>query len=300
MMWFHHQPSKKTQLTCDNWTKYRKIAANVSKTTLLTVLLGLGCDFLVTRAAIAQNAPQSDQAQARPARMNLAVNRQPQETYESLMNRAETVAITAVKQRFSQDKHAPAVSVMIVAHSYGAIAPVLSLEVSRNQWQYSKAETKDQMKYFSTAKMLLGFDGTASSNSDQPQTSQATPEITPEMEQIDRFIRESDAKSESAPEEIPDGETPEAPAVVPVETPTPELPTIIPGETSVPENSTLPSDSIVPSPAVSTTVPENGSMSPSPTLQQNSINSIPVPTDGALPENTIPNISDVVPEDNQD
>ncbi|PIG91944.1 hypothetical protein [Gloeocapsopsis sp. IPPAS B-1203] len=295
MMWFHHQPSKKTQLTCDNWTKYRN-AANVSKTTLLAVLLGLGCDFLVTHAAIAQNAAQSSQAQARSARMNLAVNRQPQETYESLINRAETVAITAVKQRFSQDKHAPAVSVMIVAHSYGAIAPVLSLEISRNQWQYSKGsktETKDQMKYFSTARMLLGFDGVATSNSNQQQTSEATPEVTPEMEQIDRFIRESDAKSEVPPEEMSDSE---APAVVPVETPTPELPTIVPGETSVPENSTLPSDSVIPS--TPTAVPE-GSTSPNPTSPQNNVNSIPAPTNGALPENTIPSINDIVPEDNQ-
>ncbi|MUL38354.1 hypothetical protein BWI75_18980 [Gloeocapsopsis sp. AAB1 = 1H9] len=288
-MWFHHQPSKKTQPNCDNWAKYHKIAANVSKMTL-SVLLGLGCELLVTHTAAAQNATQPSQVQAKPARMNLAVNRQPQETYESLMDRAETVAITAVKERFSQDSHAPAVSVMIVAHSYGAIAPVLSLEISRNQWRYSKgskAQTKDQMKYFSTARMLLGFDGVANSSSNQPQSSEATPEMTPEMEQIDRFIRESDAKSEVPPEEMLNGEVPEVPAVVPVETPTPELPTIIPGEASVPEqNSTLSGDSVIPSPVIPTTVPENGSIS--------------VPTDGALPENTIPSISDIVPENNQE
>jgi hypothetical protein len=292
MMWFHHQPSKKTQSTCDNWTKYHS-AVNVSKIALV-VLLGLGGEFLVIRTAVAQNAAQSSQAQAQPARRDLAVNRQPQETYESLIDRAEQVAITAVQEHFSRDKQAPAVSVMIVAHSYGAIAPVLSLEISRNQWQYSKAETKEQMKYFSTARMLLGFDGVANRNLNQSQT-QATPEITPEMEQIDRFIRESDAKSEVPPEEIPDAEVP---AVVPVETPTPELPTIIPGETTVPENSTLPSDSIIPT-AIPTTVPENGSIS-NPIPQQNNVNSVPVPTDGALPENTIPSISDVVPEDYQD
>lgn len=305
MMCFHHQPSKQTQSTCNNWAKYHKVAAKVSQIAILVVLLGTGREFLFIRKAIAQQPTHPSQAtQAKPARMNLAVNRQPEESYESLMSRAQIVAMTAVKQRFSQDRHAPAVSVMIVAHSYGAIAPILSLEVSRNQWQYSKADTKNQMKYFSTARMLLGFDGIASSTTNQPQTPTATPETTPEIEQIEKFIRESDAKSETITEEMPNPEALEAPAIVPVDTPTPELPTVIPGEASVPApNDTLPTDNVIPSAEAPTVAPNGSSLDPNTTLQQNNVNpsvptTSPMPANDTLPVN-IPNTSDIGPENNQ-
>ncbi|AFZ29056.1 hypothetical protein Glo7428_0455 [Gloeocapsa sp. PCC 7428] len=286
MMYFYHQPSKKTQSTCDNWTKYHKVAANVSRIVTLAALIGLGGEILGRYPAIAQTTQPISTTQAAPARMNLKVNRQPQESYESLMNRAETVAVTAVKQRFSQDRHTPAISVMIVADSYGAIAPVLSLEISRNEWHYSKAETKDQMKYFSTAKMLLGFDGVATNNTNQPQTTTtATPETTPEMEQIDRFIRESDNKPTAIPEEMPEGAGIEAPAIVPVETSTPELPTIIPGEASVPETSgALPSNNAILNP-----VPVNGATEPQPNnLNPNLPTFSPIPTNNDAPLGNIP------------
>ncbi|OKH28488.1 hypothetical protein NIES1031_04430 [Chroogloeocystis siderophila 5.2 s.c.1] len=275
-MYFYHQPSKKTQSTCDNWTKYHKVAANVSRIVTLAALVGLGGEVLGNFQAIAQTTQPISTTQVTPARMNLKVNRQPQESYESLMNRAETVAVTAVKQRFSQDRHTPAISVMIVADSYGAIAPVLSLEISRNEWQYSKAETKDQMKYFSTAKMLLGFDSVPG-NTNQPQTTTtATPEITPEMEQIDRFIRESDNKPAQTIEEMPEDAGIEAPAIVPVETPTPELPTLIPGDAPVPETSNNTTPNIV---------PVNSTTDPSTTLQPNNLNpnvpTSPIPTNDA-------------------
>lgn len=291
MMWSYHQPSKQTQPTCDNWTKCHKIVGYISKTAVMSVVLGLGCNLLLTGKAIAQNAPQPTQVilPAETARVNLAVNRQPEETYESLIDRAQTVAVTAVTQHFSQDRHAPAVSIMIVAHNQGAIAPVLSLEISRNQWQHTKAVTENQMKHFSNARMLLGFDGLANntnqSQSDQLQTFTSTPQTTPETEEIDRYIRESDAKPEATMEEMTDAEAIEAPAIVPVETPTPELPTIIPGEATVPENDGSPT---IPGIETPTTVPQ-AQQNPNPL----------VPTDGAVPENAIPVITDIVPEDDQ-
>ncbi|PPS45797.1 hypothetical protein B1A85_06040 [Chroococcidiopsis sp. TS-821] len=301
-MYFYHQPSKKTRSNCDNRTKYQKVAANVSRILTLAALIGLGGEVLGRYPAIAQQTTQPiSTTQAAPARMNLAVNRQPQESYQSLISRAESVAINAVKQRFSQDRHTPAVSVMIVADSYGAIAPVLSLEISRNEWQHRKAQTKDQMKYFSTAKMLLGFDNVAESTNQQQTTTTVTPEITAEMEQIDRLIRESDSKPEMIPEELPEGEAIEAPAIVPVETPTPELPTIIPGEASVPDASeTLPANNN----AISDPIPTDGLATPSSSLDPNNLNPnmptfSPVPANDALPVESVPEITDIVPEDNQ-
>lgn len=239
----NHQAPKKTQCGYKNWAKYQQVVIKISHIAVLGGLLGT--------ASVVTEANAQTTVTTNVARVNLAVNRQAEETYESLLSRAQSVAMSALKQRFHQDRHTPAVSVIIVGQHQGAIAPVLSIEVDRKQWQ--KAQTKDQIKFFATARQLLGFD-------DNGQAVVATP--TPDTEENTELSNSNEAEmelenldAESATDLNPEDESVQAPAIVPVDTPTPEIPGTVPIETSVPE---------VPGIA--------------PTNDTSSVNSVPVPS----------------------
>lgn len=145
----------------DFLTQLRK-AAN-PKTWIATVVMSLGLSsslWLMT----ATNTPQI--AQAQTASVDLRIDRQPNETYENLIKRAEAAAKAAVTQSFNQNKEATDVSITVVGHNHGAVAPVLSLDVSRNDW--SNFNPRRWITHFSQARSLLGFDGdVATSDSDR-------------------------------------------------------------------------------------------------------------------------------------
>ncbi len=130
----------------------------------LVVLIGLGGVFWVTTEAIAPTI-----AQAYTARVDLSLDRQPNETYESLVRRAETAATQAAQSSFNQDTGVADVAVMVVAQNQGAIAPVLSLQVSRTQWD-SRPDTQRWGRYFSNAKVLLKFENVATTTPAQAGT----------------------------------------------------------------------------------------------------------------------------------
>ncbi len=143
----------------------------------LVLLLGLGAGCWVNTEANAQsarfpNAPKI--AQAENARVDLSIVRQPDETYETLLSRAEAAAQVAVQENFDRDINLADVSVMVVAQNQGAIAPVLSIDVSRTQW-FSNPDIHRWIKYFATARLLLGFEGVATTAADQAGTSTPDP-----------------------------------------------------------------------------------------------------------------------------
>ncbi|MEA5616730.1 hypothetical protein VB711_02585 [Cronbergia sp. UHCC 0137] len=115
-------------------------------------------------------APQI--VQAYTARVDLTIDRIPNENYETMLRRAEAVARAATQRSFDQDILVTEVSIIVSAQNYGAIAPVLSLEVSRPQWK-SRPDPQRWVIYFKTARSLLLFD-------QQPSTTNAaTPTTTP-------------------------------------------------------------------------------------------------------------------------
>jgi len=134
----------------------------------VAVLMGLGGVFWVTTEALRPTI-----AQAYTARVDLSLDRQSNESYESLVRRAETAATTAAQSSFNQDTGVADVSVTIVAQNQGAIAPILSLQVSRNQW-YSSPEPQRWAKYFNNAKVLLQFENIAKKTPTQVGTTNPT------------------------------------------------------------------------------------------------------------------------------
>ncbi|MFN6571419.1 hypothetical protein A6770_08585 [Nostoc minutum NIES-26] len=100
-------------------------------------------------------APQI--VRAYTARVDLTIDRLPDENYETILRRAEATARAAAQRSFDQDILVTDASVIVSVQNYGAIAPVLALEVSRQQWR-TRPDAQRWATYFKTARSLLMFD----------------------------------------------------------------------------------------------------------------------------------------------
>ncbi|HLO87765.1 MAG TPA: hypothetical protein VK203_22545 [Nostocaceae cyanobacterium] len=100
-------------------------------------------------------APQI--VQAYTARVNLSLERLPDENYETLLRRAEVAARAAAQRSFDQDILVTEVSVIVSADNYGAIAPLLALEVSRIEWK-KRPDPQRWATYFKASRDLLLFE----------------------------------------------------------------------------------------------------------------------------------------------
>lgn len=128
---------------------------------LLTVLSFTGMGWLT----IAAVAPQM--AQAYTASIDVSVNRQIDETYESFLRRAEAVARAAAQRSFDRDILITDVAVTVLGQNDGAIAPILLLEVSRQSWR-NRPDPQRWATYFPNTESLLGFDRSNNSSRTQP------------------------------------------------------------------------------------------------------------------------------------
>ncbi|MBD2387384.1 hypothetical protein [Cylindrospermum sp. FACHB-282] len=97
-------------------------------------------------------APQIVRAET--ARVDLAFDRLPDENYETILRRAEAAARAAAQRSFDQDILVTDVSIIVSVQNFGAIAPVLALEVSRPQWR-SRPDPLRWVTYFKTSRSLL-------------------------------------------------------------------------------------------------------------------------------------------------
>ena len=171
---FRAQTSTATKFetsSLNSLTRFGRLVANKTRMATLVVLLELGGGCWVTTEVL---APQI--AQAYTANVDLSLDRQPNETYEGLVRRAEAAATAAAQTSFGNNIQVTDVAVTIVAQNQGAIAPVLSLQVSRTQWQ-DRPDPQRWAKYFTNAKALLRFEGVATTT--PGQTGAANPTTTP-------------------------------------------------------------------------------------------------------------------------
>lgn len=113
--------------------------------------LGAGVPLWLVTETI---APQI--VQAYTARVDLSIDRLPEENYETLLRRAEAAARAATQRSFDQDILVTDVSIIVSVQSYGAIAPVIELGVSRSQWR-DRPDPQRWATYFKTAQTLLFF-----------------------------------------------------------------------------------------------------------------------------------------------
>ncbi|MEB3181003.1 MAG: hypothetical protein VKL59_18515, partial [Nostocaceae cyanobacterium] len=97
-------------------------------------------------------APQI--VQAYTARVDLTLDRRPEEAYDTFLRRAEAAARAAAQRSFDKDILITDVSVIISGQNRGAVAPVLSLEVTRPQWR-NRPDPQRWATYYKTARRLL-------------------------------------------------------------------------------------------------------------------------------------------------
>ncbi len=140
----------------------------------LLAVLGLASVSWLTTSAIAPPI-----AQAYTARLSVALTREQGESFQSFLRRAEAVARAAAQRSFDRDILVTDVAVTIVGQNNGAIAPILSLEVTRQSWRRSP-DPQRWITYFPNTDSLLGFESTEEQPITQPGgTPQPPPTPTP-------------------------------------------------------------------------------------------------------------------------
>lgn len=126
----------------------------------LTALIGLGASLWVVSEAISSTAgfakaPQI--AQIYTDRLSLYLERQGNETYDALLRRATDAAMASAQQSFDRDRQVLKVVVMVSAENNGLVAPILTLEVSRNEWK-NRIRPQRWITDLTSSRTLLGFD----------------------------------------------------------------------------------------------------------------------------------------------
>lgn len=113
------------------------------------IALGLTMGVWGLDAAI---APQV--AHAYVARVDVSLDRLPNERYEAMVRRAETVARAAAQRTFDKDILAREVSIVIVGRNAGFEAPILTLTVTREQWRSQPVAQRWATYYKNSASLL--------------------------------------------------------------------------------------------------------------------------------------------------
>lgn len=118
-------------------------------------------------------------AYAYVARVDVVLDVQPGERYETFLSRAETVARAAIQRSFDRDILTSEVYAIIVGQRQGASVQVLSAQMSRTQWR-SRPDPRRWATYYPSARVLLGFGAPARGT---PQTAPAA--IAPPPTSVD-------------------------------------------------------------------------------------------------------------------
>lgn len=285
-----HQSAIAAKADVRSW-HYSKIEWIPKIWRVAALLMMLGGGLALTTVASAQTPAQVTTASERVE----SLDTQPNETYENLMKRAEAMAQAAAQQAFQQPD-VNAVTVTVLGQNQGEIAPILTLAVSRQQWD-SEGQTQRWATYFTSARSLLGFDNqndTAANQVDNADTSSQNVD-----ENVDQTQESPDeaTSGEVESQDIPNRQQPPsiapnaAPDTVPVEVPTPS-----------PDGSPAPGTT---NPAGSTTIINNNA-SPGEPPSSNPTNVAPAfpevqpSNDGIIDDNSdpsAPNNEGIIPND---
>ena len=93
------------------------------------VSLSLGCGWL------SLDLINSPVAIAQISQIPLTLSREPDETYPSFVQRATTLVATRLKNDFSKNSSLNELRIVVIGQNNGNIAPVLSVNMSRQQWR---------------------------------------------------------------------------------------------------------------------------------------------------------------------
>ncbi|MCA2654442.1 MAG: hypothetical protein IM473_00735 [Microcystis sp. M015S2] len=92
--------------------------------------------------------------------VNLTIAVQQGESYEGLLTRASQLAEKTIISRFNQQQGINKIDLLITAEKSGAIAPLLSVKVSRQDW-FGHPNIQRWANVFPFGKALLGFSSPA-------------------------------------------------------------------------------------------------------------------------------------------
>jgi hypothetical protein len=111
----------------------------------------------------------------------VALDRQPNETYEALRSRAIAAARATATENLTTNRQAKNVTVTVVIRDRGQIAPILSLTANRNTGFNSDPRQGMQgIKYFDQARSLLRFDeNDVATNDSEGAPRRSFPNTTP-------------------------------------------------------------------------------------------------------------------------
>ena len=122
-----------------------------NRSVLLAMLFGLSSALLILTTLTPPPA-----AQAYLARQEIRVERLKAEPYAAFISRSELIARAAIQRTFDRDILTSSLVVYIVGLHQGAEAPVMSVEVSRSQWQ-RRPDSRRWATYYRMSQVLLGF-----------------------------------------------------------------------------------------------------------------------------------------------
>ncbi|MBD2259931.1 hypothetical protein [Pseudanabaena sp. FACHB-2040] len=111
----------------------------------LSSLTWVGQELLTPPAAVAYTS-----------RVSLFLVREQDESYASLVRRAQITARAGVQRSFDADLLVTEAIVVVVGESQGITVPILTVEVTRNQWR-NLPDVTYWAKYYSTANALMGL-----------------------------------------------------------------------------------------------------------------------------------------------
>ena len=191
--------------------------------TNLVVMLGLAGSLMALHAI----APPA--VHAYTSTLNVTIDVQPSETYDTLVRRAEAIARAATQRSFDRDILVTDVSIVIIAQSNAATVPVLSLTATRPQWR-SQPDPRRWATYYSTSKALLGMKQAPSAATLQPTVTTAAPAATATAPKTAPQPRSAptNTPTTSTPIAAPGSSATSSPKTTPTPTPSPILPQRIP------------------------------------------------------------------------
>lgn len=98
-------------------------------------------------------------AQAYTSRVSLFLSRDTDESYEGFLRRAEATARAGVQRSFDTDLLITEVVVVVVGENQGISVPIMTVQVTRNEWR-DRPDPQYWATYYESARALLGFSGT--------------------------------------------------------------------------------------------------------------------------------------------
>lgn len=100
--------------------------------------------------------PSPQNANAYIARQEIRVERLKSEPYDAFIRRSELILRAALQRGFDRDVVMSSMFIFIIGQHQGMEAPVMSVEVSRSQWQ-SRPDARVWATYYRMSQTLLGF-----------------------------------------------------------------------------------------------------------------------------------------------